>query len=180
MSNASNQVDVPGGSRTGLVVLGLLVLAVIVWGSRGREGGGAPASGGPCPAFEVITLDGETISPESLRGQVVLIDFWATWCGPCLRELPHVAAIYDEHHESGFEILGISLDQDLARLDGFLEANPQVAWPQVCDGKAWRGKLVELFGVDSIPRTILLDRRGEILAVGLRGRDLARAVSREM
>jgi thiol-disulfide isomerase/thioredoxin len=99
---------------------------------------------------------------------VVLVDFWATWCGPCVGELPNVLAAYGKYHDKGFEVIGISLDQDEIALKSFIKAKGMV-WPQYFDGKGWDGKLCQKYGVISIPETFLLDQEGKIVAKELRG-----------
>jgi peroxiredoxin len=104
----------------------------------------------------------------------VLIDFWATWCGPCIQELPNVVAAYQQFHEQGFEVLGISLDRERERLDQFL-ARQNMPWPQIHDTPE-AGAIANKYGVESIPATFLLGRDGKIARVGLRGEDLHDAV----
>src|SRR5712675_891831 len=106
---------------------------------------GAPAAdstanytvGGKAPAFEAKSTDGKTIKfPEDYKGKVVLLDFWATWCGPCRSEMPNVVSSYEKLHEQGFEILGISLDRDNQgdKLAAYTRDN-KMPWPQVYDGR---------------------------------------------
>jgi thiol-disulfide isomerase/thioredoxin len=120
------------------------------------------------PDFNEKDLAGEPLSIARFKGKVVLVDFWATWCGPCRGELPNVLAAYKEYHDKGFEIIGISLDQDEATLKSFIKEKGMV-WPQYFDGKGWGSKLGQKYGIDSIPMTFLLDREGKIVAKGLRG-----------
>jgi peroxiredoxin len=132
--------------------------------------------GNTFPDFQEKDLDGKPLSVSRFRGKVLLVDFWATWCGPCRVELPNVIATYEKHHKSGFEILGISLDQDLAAMKQFLAAN-KMTWPQYFDGLLWQNKLAVQYGVNSIPATYLLDAQGKIIARDLRGDDLEKAVA---
>jgi thiol-disulfide isomerase/thioredoxin len=97
-----------------------------------------------------------------------MVDFWATWCGPCVAEFPNVHAAYEKYHSKGFDIVGVSLDEDRAALDGFIK-DKGVAWPQYFDGKGWENKLARQYGITSIPATYLLDQNGKIVSVGLRG-----------
>jgi len=116
-------------------------------------------------------LAGKTIDLAEYKGKVVLLDFWATWCGPCVAELPNVIAAYEKYHGKGFEIVGISLDEDRAALDKFL-ADKGTTWRQHFDGKGWKNEVAVAYGVQSIPATYLIGPDGKIAAIGLRGEQL--------
>jgi len=133
-------------------------------------------AGTPFPDFEEKDMGGKPLSIAGLKGKVVLIDFWATWCGPCIAELPNVLKAYEKHRDSGFEIIGISLDKDEAKLTTFLKEKG-MTWPQHFDGKGWQNKLAVKYGVNSIPATYLLDKEGKIIAKDLRGEALEKAVA---
>lgn len=130
------------------------------------------------------TLDGSPIDIKSLKGKVVLVDFWATWCGPCVAELPGVKKVFDEYHEKGFEIVGVSLDQDKDALKNFVEEN-EMPWPQIIhESEKSRGfshPLAEKYKVEGIPRMILVGKDGNVVASSLRGEEHIRsAVKREL
>jgi len=126
------------------------------------------AIGQAFPAFEEKDLSGRPLSVANFKGKIVLIDFWATWCGPCVAELPNVLAAYEKFHGKGFEIIGISLDKSRDALAGFIKEK-NMPWAQYFDGLGWNNKLGEQCGIRSIPATFLLDGEGKIIARDLRG-----------
>jgi len=123
------------------------------------------------PDFNEKDLAGEPLSIAKFKGKVVLVDFWATWCGPCVAELPNVLAAYKKYHAKGFEVIGISLDQDENALKNFIKEKG-MSWPQYFDGKGWGSKLGQKYGINSVPMTFLLDQEGKVVAKGLRGSSL--------
>ncbi|HEX5219280.1 MAG TPA: redoxin family protein, partial [Verrucomicrobiae bacterium] len=135
--------------------------------------------GSKFPDFEEKDLAGKPLSIAGVKGKVVLIDFWATWCGPCVAELPNVLEAYEKHHASGFEIIGISLDRDRQKLESFIKEK-NMTWPQFFDGKFWENKLSQHYGINSIPATYLLDSEGTIIATNLRGKKLEEAVAKAL
>ena len=133
--------------------------------------------GATFPDFDVKDLNGEPLSVARFKGKAVLIDFWATWCGPCIAELPAVLAAYSRYKDKGFEIIGISLDRDEATLKRFI-ADRKMTWPNYFDGKEWQSPLAAKYGVNAIPATYLLDGEGRIVAKNLRGPALERELAR--
>jgi peroxiredoxin len=129
------------------------------------------------PGFDEKDLSGKALSLHSYKGKVVLIDFWATWCVPCLMELPNVQATYRKYHDRGFEVIGVSLDVDLETLRRFV-ADRGMPRPQYCDVKKWDGKLALQYGVQKIPTTYLLDREGKIIGADLTGENLEKAIAK--
>jgi peroxiredoxin len=139
----------------------------------------ALATGTMFPDFNEKDLAGKPLSIANARGKVVLVDFWATGSGNCRAELPNVLAAYRTYHDQGFEIIGISLDQDQARFVEFTRSM-NMTWPQFFDGKGWQNKLAVKYGVESIPATFLLDGEGKIIGKDLRGEELPAAVARAL
>jgi thiol-disulfide isomerase/thioredoxin len=96
-----------------------------------------------------------------------MIDFWATWCGPCVHELPHVKGVYEKLHPKGFEIVGISFDEKKSALQGFV-LKEKMAWPQYFDGKGWDNRMGSRFGIESIPTMWLVDKKGVLRDIDAR------------
>jgi len=128
----------------------------------------------PLP-FTARDLSGQRLTLDQYRGKVVLLDFWATWCGPCVGEMPNVIATYHKYHAQGFDVVGISLDQDQSILKSFIRRN-KMPWRQVFDGQGWESKVPRAYGVSAIPFGLLLGRDGRIVAVGARGPRLTIAI----
>jgi len=127
--------------------------------------------GAPAPAFSQNDADGSPIALESFKGKYVLIDFWASWCGPCRAENPNVVAAYEKYHDKGFEIFGVSLDESKEK---WLEAIEKdgLTWSHVSDLKGWGNEVAKLYGVQGIPHSVLVDKEGNIVAKNLRGEEL--------
>jgi len=128
------------------------------------------------PDFSEKDVTGQPLSIANYKGKVVMIDFWATWCGPCRGEIPNVVATYQKYHDKGFEIIGVSLDQDRQKLLDFTKENG-MTWQQFFDGQGWNNKLAVKYGIESIPMTFLLDGNGKIIGKDLRGQELTDAVA---
>ncbi|MFO7723046.1 MAG: TlpA disulfide reductase family protein [Bacteroidales bacterium] len=132
--------------------------------------------GSLAPDIALPNPDGDTIRLSSLRGNIVLLDFWAAWCGPCRRENPNLVRIYNQYKDKGFEIYGVSLDRDRASwLKGINE--DKLTWTLVSDLKYWSSSAAKLYGVTSIPYAVLLDREGRIIAKKIRAHDLERILA---
>jgi beta-lactamase regulating signal transducer with metallopeptidase domain/peroxiredoxin/uncharacterized GH25 family protein len=128
------------------------------------------------PAFSGRTLDGATLSLADYKGKTVLLDFWSTWCGPCVSELPNLINAYEALRAEGLEIIGISLDSDRGALTKFIEENPGMKWPQIFDGKGWENSVATTYNVKAIPFTALVDKHGIVRATNLRGPGLTNAI----
>ncbi len=120
---------------------------------------------------------GREISPETLKGKIVLMDFWATWCRPCLAELPHVKGTHETFSHAGFEVFGISLDDNRAKLDRMI-ADREMDWLHHYDGKKWKNELAVKFGVHSVPANLLVDQKGIVRGVNLRGKAVRNMVAK--
>ena len=130
------------------------------------------ASGeGAAPNIKQATPEGGEMALSELRGKYVLLDFWASWCGPCRRENPNVVAMYQKYHKKGFDIFSVSLDKDKGRWLQAIEKD-NMTWHHVSDLRGWANEAAAIYGVRSIPRTFLLDPEGNIIAKNLRGEAL--------
>jgi len=128
------------------------------------------------PEISLPTPNGKEIALSSLKGKLVLIDFWASWCGPCRKEMPNVVKIYSKFKNKGFEIYGVSLDQDKEK---WMEAITKdgINWPQVSDLKYWDNVAARIYNVQGIPYTVLIDKDGKIIAKNLRGQELEKKIA---
>jgi thiol-disulfide isomerase/thioredoxin len=127
----------------------------------------------PGHAIEITgtKIDGTPFDWSNYRGQVVLVDFWATWCSPCLSELPNLKRNYERYHDKGFEVVGISLDDNRRRLENFI-ADEQLPWTTLFEAGGWETPLAIYYGISSIPRAILVDRDGTVISIQARGNEL--------
>ncbi len=139
----------------------------------------ALAVGTKFPDFNETDVSGKPISITNYQGKVVLLDFWAASSASSRTELPYVMAAYRKYHDQGFEIIGISLDQDMAKFTEFAQTM-RLSWPQFFDGQGWQNKLAVKYGVEKIPATYLLDREGKIIGKDLHGEALPAAVAKAL
>ena len=133
----------------------------------------ATAVGQKFTDFEMLTPDGKPVKLSDYvgKGKVVLVDFWASWCGPCRREMPNLVEAYKQYKDKNFEIVGVSLDQNGEAWKKAIK-ELRITWPQMSDLKYWDCEGSRLYAVSSIPHTVLIDGEGTILARGLHGEDL--------
>lgn len=134
------------------------------------------ALGMSAPTFAATTLGGEPLALADLRGRIVVVDFWATWCGPCLPDLPHLARLADAYGEGALAIVGVSLDRDRDALNAMIE-DQNLDWVHIWEEAEWDGEIARLYNVRRLPRAFVLDRDGRILAKDLRGPALVEVVS---
>jgi peroxiredoxin len=128
------------------------------------------------PDFTATSINGEKIRLSELKGKVVLLDFWATWCGPCIPEIPHLKNIYEQHKDNNFVLIGVSFDRKIKDLEAFIEKE-NLAWSQICDKKQFEGTIAKLFNINGIPFTYIIDRNGKIAFKNLRKHELESAIT---
>ncbi|HET9570559.1 MAG TPA: TlpA disulfide reductase family protein [Bacteroidales bacterium] len=129
--------------------------------------------GSKCPDLKMMAPDGAQASLLQFigKGNYVLIDFWASWCSPCMKELPNVLECYAQYHPKGFDIVGVSLDEDASAWKGAIEKN-RIPWHHMSDLAGWKSQAVTVFSFSGIPHTVLVDPNGIIVAKNLRGEEL--------
>ena len=151
-----------------VIVLALLLLSVAT-NAQVKVGQSAPE-------ISLPGTNGNIINLSSLKGKVVLIDFWASWCGPCRRANPSVVKLYEKYKDKGFEVFGVSID---SKKNGWLKAieHDKIKYTQVNDKDGWNAATAAKYGVDAIPATFLLNEEGVIVAVDAEGNDLEEKIT---
>jgi len=134
------------------------------------------AVGNPAPDFVQNDVSGKPVSLASFKGKYVLVDFWASWCGPCRAENPNVVKAYQKYHPKGFEILGVSLDNAKDKWTAAIQKD-KLNWTQVSDLLGWKNSVAALYGVQAIPMNFLVDKEGKIAGKSLRGDDLEKKLA---
>ena len=140
-------------------------------------------TGNKSPEIKLPTYNGDTVALSSLKGKLVLIDFWATWCAPCVEEQTKLADLYSKYKKAafingkGFEIYGVSLDAKKATWENFITTN-KISWTQVSDLKFWKSPVARIYNVQDLPYNILIDGNGIIQAKNLNGTDLEKGIER--
>jgi thiol-disulfide isomerase/thioredoxin len=127
--------------------------------------------------LKYTAMDGKEVDLAKMRGKVVLVDFWATWCGPCREEVPNVVAAYKKYHEKGFEVVGVSLDEDKEAVLTYTKEQ-NMTWPQHFDGKGWQNEVAVKYGIQSIPAMWLVDKKGMIRSTEARGEQLTALIEK--
>ena len=146
-------------------LISLLLISFAMSGSAQVKNGMA------APELSLPDAKGQILRLSDLKGKVVLIDFWASWCTPCRKNNPHLVALYRKLHGKGFEIFGVSIDEDPADWQEAI-AKDKIDWPQVNDHLGWRAVSAQTYGVEAIPASYLIDRQGIIRKIDLTGRKL--------
>jgi thiol-disulfide isomerase/thioredoxin len=172
-----------GGVLVGILLPGAVAERQYAVAERQHQSAAAAEGGlvvGQPVAIAGPTLDGGRFDLADHHGKVVLVDFWASWCRPCVEELPHIARTYEKYHDRGLDMVGVSLDFDQAALTRFLKANP-TPWPQVFfpeqDGGGSGNLVARRYAVDAIPFLIVIDRDGNLAARDVRGPEIEPAVA---
>jgi len=160
----------------------ILFFALLLFGGTISAQSTGLEPGNKAPEIKLPTTKGDTVALSSLKGKLVLIDFWGTWCAPCVAEQAELADLYNKYKQStftngkGFEIYGVSLDAKKSNWENFI-FNNKINWIQVSDLKFWRSPVAKTYNIQALPFNILIDGNGIILAKNLHGTDLEKGIA---
>jgi len=161
----------------------ILSIALLLFGSTISAQSIGLEPGNKSPEIKLPTIKGDTVALSSLKGKLVLIDFWGTWCSPCVAEQAELAKLYNKYKQStftngkGFEIYGVSLDAKKSNWENFITMN-KINWIQVSDLKFWRSPVAKTYNIQALPFNILMDGNGIIVAKNLHGMDLEKSIAK--
>ncbi|MDJ1484890.1 TlpA disulfide reductase family protein [Cytophagaceae bacterium DM2B3-1] len=141
---------------------------------------GTPEAGQKAPEISLPNPQGKVIKLSSLKGKVVLLDFWASWCGPCRQSNPDVVKLYEKYKDQGFTVYSVSLDQNKQKWEQAISKDGLTWENHVSDLKFWYSKAAEDYGIEAIPATFLIDKDGVILDTDLHGKSLENAVKKAL
>ena len=159
-----------------IVFAALLAFPLLCAAQNAESASALIAEGKAAPTFTLKSPEGKNVSLSDFRGKYLLIDFWASWCGPCMNEMPNIVDIYNSYKDKGLGIIGLSLDSDYKRWKEATQAN-NMTWLQLSELRGWDSEVAKVNSVQAIPHTIIIDKNGNILATGLRGEDLKQFVA---
>ena len=165
--------------RTALFPATLLAVLLGDVSSAAQDRGG-PEAYGRLVDFASLTVDGRPFRLRDHRGKIVLLDFWASWCGPCKRQAPKLARLRQKHRDEGFEIVGISTDRERSAMRRFLAAHPELEWPQIFDLDNTSYAVAPRFAVQALPRYVLISRDGTVLRSQVDPRQLGAVVKKAL
>lgn len=166
--------------KTPLAVAALILPALAVPAPSGMPSVGQPVANTPLD-MKFTALDGTAVDIAKLKGKVVLIDFWAIWCIPCVAELPNVKKVYEQYKDQGFQAIGVSFDNKSERekLIAFVKKKG-LTWPQRFDGNMFDATQQKLYNIKGIPATYLIDKQGKLVEVNVKGKALEPAVRKHL
>lgn len=158
----------------------LSILLIVFSVHKGEAQNKSLKVGQPAPAIALPAVNGDTLSLSSLKGKLVLIDFWATWCSPCVEEQPVLKALYEKFDnkvkEGKFEILGVSFDKSKDNWQKGID-QLKITWPQISDLKFWKSPVAKDYGIEGLPFNVIINEKGKIVAINLHGKELETFIS---